>query len=156
MDAAKNDKDIYGLRYAEFVVPLVKAVQELSGENNEMKSEIANLRSEIDQLKGMIISNNRNAASDELSVLSGASLQQNIPNPFNHTTTINYTLPQTYSSAKIAVVDKTGKALRQVSISGNDRGSITIDASTLAAGAYSYSLFVDGKLVETKHMVLSK
>ncbi len=28
VDAPKNDKDFYGLRYAEFVVPLVKAVQE--------------------------------------------------------------------------------------------------------------------------------
>ena len=28
IDAAKNDKDLYGLRYADFVVPLVKAVQE--------------------------------------------------------------------------------------------------------------------------------
>ena len=28
IDAPKNDKDFYGLRYAEFVVPLVKAVQE--------------------------------------------------------------------------------------------------------------------------------
>ena len=30
VDAPKNDKDIYGLRYSEFVVPLVKAVQELN------------------------------------------------------------------------------------------------------------------------------
>ena len=30
VDAAKSDKDLYGLRYSEFVVPLVKAVQELS------------------------------------------------------------------------------------------------------------------------------
>ncbi|MBL7732097.1 MAG: tail fiber domain-containing protein [Chitinophagaceae bacterium] len=28
VDAPKNDKDIYGIRYAEFVVPLVKAIQE--------------------------------------------------------------------------------------------------------------------------------
>jgi hypothetical protein len=27
-EVPKNDKDMYGLRYAEFVVPLVKAVQE--------------------------------------------------------------------------------------------------------------------------------
>jgi hypothetical protein len=33
VDAAKNKKDLYGLRYAEFVVPLVKAVQELSEKN---------------------------------------------------------------------------------------------------------------------------
>ena len=28
IDAPKNNNDLYGLRYAEFVVPLVKAVQE--------------------------------------------------------------------------------------------------------------------------------
>jgi TPP-dependent indolepyruvate ferredoxin oxidoreductase alpha subunit len=28
VDAPKNDKDNYGLRYSEFVVPLVKAMQE--------------------------------------------------------------------------------------------------------------------------------
>jgi hypothetical protein len=28
IDAPKNEHDLYGLRYAEFVVPLVKAVQE--------------------------------------------------------------------------------------------------------------------------------
>jgi hypothetical protein len=28
VDAPKNESDLYGLRYAEFVVPLVKAVQE--------------------------------------------------------------------------------------------------------------------------------
>jgi len=33
----KNDKDLYSLSYAQFVVPLVKAVQELSEENNKQK-----------------------------------------------------------------------------------------------------------------------
>ena len=33
VDAPKNDKDVYGLRYGDFVVPLVKAVQELSVQN---------------------------------------------------------------------------------------------------------------------------
>ena len=28
VDAPKNDNDIYGLRYSEFVVPLVKGMQE--------------------------------------------------------------------------------------------------------------------------------
>jgi len=28
VDAPKNDKDMYGLRYSEFVVPLVKGMQE--------------------------------------------------------------------------------------------------------------------------------
>jgi hypothetical protein len=37
----KNDGDFYSLRYAEFVVPLVKAVQELSAENLQLKQEQA-------------------------------------------------------------------------------------------------------------------
>ena len=37
VDAPKNDKEVYGLRYAEFVVPLVKAVQELSKKNEELE-----------------------------------------------------------------------------------------------------------------------
>lgn len=43
VDAAKNDKDLYGLRYAEFVVPLVKAVQELITQNEELLKRIEKL-----------------------------------------------------------------------------------------------------------------
>ncbi|MCB2219850.1 MAG: tail fiber domain-containing protein [Bacteroidetes bacterium] len=43
VDAPKNDKDTYGLRYAEFVVPLVKAVQELAEENRLLKERIEKL-----------------------------------------------------------------------------------------------------------------
>jgi hypothetical protein len=41
IDAPKNDNDVHGLRYADFVVPLAKAVQELSEENEELKKELA-------------------------------------------------------------------------------------------------------------------
>ena len=44
IDAAKNDKDLYGLRYAEFVVPLVKAVQEQQIMIEELRKEINELR----------------------------------------------------------------------------------------------------------------
>ncbi len=40
VDKPKNENDFYGLRYAEFVVPLVKAVQEQQQQMNEMKTEI--------------------------------------------------------------------------------------------------------------------
>ncbi len=45
VDAAKNDKDLYGLRYAEFVVPLVKAVQELSKQQDELLKRMEKLES---------------------------------------------------------------------------------------------------------------
>lgn len=48
VDAPKNEKDYYGLRYSQFVVPLVKAVQELN-EKLEQK------QAENDQLKAMLL-----------------------------------------------------------------------------------------------------
>ena len=44
VDAAKNAKDLYGLRYSEFVVPLVKAVQEQQEEIELLKAFNKNLQ----------------------------------------------------------------------------------------------------------------
>ncbi|HRD52410.1 MAG TPA: hypothetical protein PKY96_07150, partial [Flavobacteriales bacterium] len=41
VDAPDNAGDLYGLRYAEFVVPLVKAVQEQQAVIEELQREIA-------------------------------------------------------------------------------------------------------------------
>lgn len=76
VDAAKNENDVYALRYAEFVVPLVKAVQELSKmndelnlkigqfenlkiENNEQEKKITELQKQIDELRALFISQNK-------------------------------------------------------------------------------------------------
>jgi trimeric autotransporter adhesin len=45
VDKPKNATDLYGLRYAEFVVPLVKAMQEQQLQLNEMKKEMDLLKS---------------------------------------------------------------------------------------------------------------
>ncbi|MCH8329876.1 MAG: tail fiber domain-containing protein [Bacteroidetes bacterium] len=61
VDAPKNDDDMYGLRYAEFVVPLVKAMQEQQAQIQELKAlnqavsinedELNKLREENDAIK---------------------------------------------------------------------------------------------------------
>lgn len=52
-------------------------------------------------------------------------------------------------------VKKRGKAMKQINIS-ESKGSIQIDASTLLAGAYNYSLYADGKLIASKQMMLER
>ena len=89
-------------------------------------------------------------------VILSASLSQNIPNPFNNTTTINYSIPQQFSSAQIIITDQSGKVLKQININSVAKGSLNVDASTLPSGAYCYSLIVNGKLIDTKQMVLVK
>lgn len=162
VDAAKNSKDLYGLRYAEFVVPLVKAVQELSTENEKLKNQTdeqqkinQDLQSRLTKLEAMM-NVNQSMTSGQQSTVISAALQQNIPNPFSNTTTINYTLPQTYSFAKIIITNKNGSTLKQVNLTAKGKGSVKIDASTLSSGAYQYSLYVDGRLIDAKQMILTK
>ena len=86
----QNNKDAYGLSYADFVVPLVKAVQELSKMNDDKDAKIDNLQKQIDDLKALIVAHQSSAVNQQSTNISSASLQQNIPNPFNHSTTISY------------------------------------------------------------------
>ena len=117
VDAAKNDKDLYGLRYDEFVVPLVKAVQELSQKVEKLEAELAQKNAD-----------NVSAITSKTINLTDADLSQNNPNPFNHTTTISYTLPQQYQSAKILVTGKSGNTLREIKVSGNGSQRLTISS----------------------------
>ena len=48
------------------------------------------------------------------------------------------------------------RILSQVSLSGAGKGALKVDAGTLAAGAYNYSLLVNGKTIGTKRMVLTR
>ena len=81
------------------------------------------------------------------------ALGQNIPNPFESATRIPAYLPMNVKKAEIMFYGNDGKNLQTLQI--NDRGnvSVEVDAATLAAGVYSYTLFVDGKPVETKRMI---
>lgn len=47
VDAPKNPSDTYALRYAEFTVPLVKAVQELAAQNEAMRKEIDAIKAQL-------------------------------------------------------------------------------------------------------------
>ena len=47
----QNDKDLYSLRYAEFVVPLVKAVQEQQTIITAQQSEIENIKKQLDKIQ---------------------------------------------------------------------------------------------------------
>jgi hypothetical protein len=51
VDVPKNDKGMYGLRYAEFVVPLVKAVQEQQQMIQEQQQIIQELQKRIEELE---------------------------------------------------------------------------------------------------------
>ncbi len=168
-----------GLRYADFVVPLVKAVQELATENDKLKSvtELQNIKIEtqqqqLDELKRMINSLQQNFNTCNVSTSpvsntkatsgagarpgSDAMLFVNSPNPFNQSTIISYTLPPKFITARIIITDNDGKIIKQLPLSKAGSGNITFAAGALAGGTYHYALFVDEKMVDSKKMELIK
>jgi len=55
IDVPKNDRDLYGLRYADFVAPLVKAVQELNKKSEEQEKQMEIFKKEIAELKNLLL-----------------------------------------------------------------------------------------------------
>ena len=51
VDKAKNENDFYGLRYSEFVVPMVKAIQEQQGQIEALKKQNEELMRRLSALE---------------------------------------------------------------------------------------------------------
>lgn len=155
VDKPDSKDGLYGLRYDNFIAPLVKAVQELSKINDEKDSKINNLGKRLTSLETLLSVKSSSSSPYNIS-LNTASLESNVPNPFTNTTTINYNLPQKYSTAKVVITDNSGKTIKEINISGSGKGSLNVDASTLAGSSYNYTLYVDSRLISTKQMILVK
>ena len=156
-----DEMGIYSLRYSEFVVPLVKAVQELS-------AQVEHLQRQIDELRNpnigiSIRTNSAPSTDDESPVFDAfaetnreAVLHQNVPNPFNQSTRIQYYLPETVRNASLIIFDMTGKQLMQIPLTQRGDGVEIIQGSQLSAGIYLYALIADGREVGVKRMILTQ
>jgi Chaperone of endosialidase len=165
--------DVNLMDYTGFSVIAIKAIQELQQVVSTKDAKIDAQQKEIDDIKLMMLQLQQSVAAlqscspcspsamqtnnqSSLVLNNTTALEQNIPNPFANTTVINYILPQKFSSAAIVITDNNGKTLKQINVSGAGKGSITVNAAILAAGAYHYSLIVDGKIAGIKQMISSK
>jgi hypothetical protein len=148
----ENENDNYSIAYGQFVVPLVKSVQELSRQNDSLKKEIA-------EIKAMIIANaparNINGSIKIIESNESAKLFQNAPNPFTKTTTIKYSLPAYAKKAVIVIINSTGAKLKEYDLKAGGQ-SLDINGGQLSPGIYFYSLYVDDELIDSKQMILTK
>ena len=154
VDVPKNENDVYSLRYAEFVVPLVKAVQELDKKNDELTKKNDDLEERLSKLEILIIEHTLNNNSSYGNI-SFAYLQQNMPNPSNSNTIISYYLPDNTGRAQIKITDIKGSTIKVYNASAA-QGSLNISTSELPAGTYNYTLYVNDKKIDTKQMVIMR
>lgn len=80
-------------------------------------------------------------------------LEQNVPNPFAEQTAINYYLPDNTIKAQMLFYNVQGKLIKSIDLTQTGSGVLNVFASDLSSGIYTYTLVVDGEVVETKKML---
>lgn len=87
--------------------------------------------------------------------IESAILYQNIPNPFNATSSIKYYIPTWANSAELVFSNDLGQLVSQMSLEEKgDYGTAHISAQDLTTGVYFYSLYINQTLIDTKKMIV--
>lgn len=173
MEIQHFQKPHYGLVASELKEIMPELVYE--GQNGELSinyiemipllvESIKELKAEIATLQGgngggvVVMSRAIPGATDieEATALTIPMLKQNNPNPFTENTVIEYTLPETVQSANLYIYDMNGKQIEQIALTERGEASVTVNGGQLTAGMYLYSLIADGKVIDTKRMILTK
>lgn len=150
VDAAKNNKDLYGLRYAEFVVPLVKAVQELSAKNDVLEDKNKQLEQRINQLELLVNEKFPGALSQASYNLTANAVQVKIsPNPVQ--SVLNIELAKAGTGKKtINLYDANGRLL----ITESAESNAELNVKQFTPGTYLVKVFdAEGRLLSTSKII---
>ncbi len=158
-----HSNDVYAVSYAEIVVPLVKAVQELDASNtslqdqvNELKAALKTCCNSTQSPGGNETGEQRNTGSIELQNLKTLQLSDADPNPFSESTMIRWNIPNDFKDAMIYFYDNNGVKINSYRIDQKGSGELQIFGSKLSSGIYVYSLVVDSKSIDSKKLVKAK
>lgn len=84
------------------------------------------------------------------------ALEQNFPNPFNPTTTIQFSIP-VQSNVHIVLLNMLGRVVQEITNKTYEAGNhrVTLNASTLPSGVYFYKM-QNGSFTNMKKLLLLK
>ena len=134
------------VNYVELVPVLIRAIQELKHELDEVKGgadETKKTRSDATAINTSSIAFTSNV------------LYQNTPNPFKEKTIIRFSLAPDVQNAAVCIFDMSGKMLKTLPVSPNDT-SVSVNGYELGEGMFLYSLLVNGQEIDTKRMIITK
>jgi len=126
----------------------------------DQQNIIDNQETRISQLEELVqkfvYTDSRNVLEVDLEETQFAHLGQNNPNPFDATTSIEYSIPTEFTSAQLEIFNLNGQIIKSVELKNAGKGQIYLNSLNLTGGQYSYSLIVDGKLIDSKKMMIVK
>jgi len=135
----------YSINYIEMIPLLVKSINELSEELEDLKGTSRNRAKAQSETTGI---------EDSVSDVDMVRMDQNKPNPFSESTVIGLIIPEKTQKAGIFIYDLSGKQIKSIPVSKRGETNITVYASDLSAGMYIYTLVTDGKVSVTRRMIV--
>lgn len=160
-ELVKEDEDGYlGINYSLMTPLLVEAVKEQQDIIDEQAQKLEDLETALAQMQAQLSDmqhNNAGNLSPQTGTQSEAApeMEQNRPNPFQESTTIDYYLPTSVSKATLVVYNAEGIEVMRSILANRGYSNIRLNGSELEAGNYVYTIFADGEVVSSKQMVLT-
>lgn len=148
-----NENDKYYLEYNTFIPVIVEAIKEQQMQIEELKIIIKNNKDKSASTQSANVTNN---ANEEQIINETATLNQNIPNPFNKKTKIGMYIPLNIYKAILYIYNMQGNQIASYIVTERQNTSIIIEGNKLDAGMYLYTLIADGQEVDTKKMILTR
>lgn len=141
-----NEDGTKSINYVGLIPLLVQSIGELSAKLTALEGG------------GQTVKMAKPAATgiDASSAAVTASLGQNDPNPFADVSRIEVNIPSEVKSALLCFYDMSGKQVQQSTLNERGKFTVPVQGSDFVPGMYLYSLITDGKVVETRRMVLTK
>jgi len=137
------------LSYNSIIPYLVEAIKEQQIKIVDLTNKLTEIEELLDKYKLFT------AAPPTLKTKS-ARLDQNVPNPFNQETWLSCFIPDSANSSFLFTYNADGGQSETYRINGKGDQVVILDGNSLNSGIYFYSLVVDGKVVDTKKMILVK
>uniref|UniRef100_UPI000629104F T9SS type A sorting domain-containing protein n=1 Tax=Kordia jejudonensis TaxID=1348245 RepID=UPI000629104F len=127
----------------------------LEAENTAQQAQIDDLITRVEAIEACACSGTLGLPGGGDASRDAAILYQNIPNPFNDTSAIRYFVPQSMQGeASIVFVNTAGQIISKVDLDQKGDQELNINTRTLSSGMYYYTLYVGGKKVDTKKMII--
>lgn len=151
--AVKTREDGYlAVDYSTIIPYLIEAIKE---QNRKVELLETQLRycCLSEAFKSNFITKDDNSLN---SSMKDIFLFQNSPNPFTTNTIIKFQVPERIRTASIGIYNLNGEFIKSYDINSRGIGEIIILSKELFAGIFLYTLIADGKLIDTKKMLLTE
>lgn len=143
-DLVVEGEDGYlGVNYIEIIPLLVRSIQELNAKIEQYENGSSPIKKTASR-----------EATDLDAVVN--TLYQNEPNPFTVSTVIRCDVAEDVVKADLYIYTMNGEQIAEYAVAERGETSVTIDGGSLNAGMYLYALVTDGKVIDTKRMILTK